>query len=130
MAKNRKNQSAAVRFGPALKAFLLCLFIGGSGIGYVWQKNQIYELGRQIKVRENRLHDLQVQNEKARRQIAMLHSPQYIEMRIKELNLGLVQPQPNQIWRMVEPSAETLNIASAPRAQQVAARQNPNPAMP
>ena len=130
MAKNRKNQSAAVRFGPALKAFLLCLFIGGSGVGYVWQKNQIYELGRQIKTRENHLKELQVQNEKSRRQIAMLHSPQYIEMRIKELNLGLVQPQPNQIWRMVEPSAEALGVASAPRGQQIAARQNRNPAIP
>lgn len=130
MAKNRKNQSAAVRFGPALKAFLLCLFIGGSGIGYVWQKNQIYELGKQIKAREVRLHDLQVQNEKSRRQIAMLHSPQYIEQRIRELNLGLVQPQPNQIWRMVEPSAEALSVASAPRGQQIAARQNRNPAIP
>ena len=27
---------------------MLCQFIGGSGIWYVWQKNQIYELGRQI----------------------------------------------------------------------------------
>jgi hypothetical protein len=41
MAKNRKYQSAAVRFGPALKAFLLCAVIGGSGVGYVWQKSQI-----------------------------------------------------------------------------------------
>jgi hypothetical protein len=41
MARNRKNQSAAMRFGPVLKALLLCLLIGGSGIGYVWQKDQI-----------------------------------------------------------------------------------------
>jgi len=45
MARNRKSQSAAIRFGPALKAFLLCLLIGGSGIGYVWQKDQIGRLG-------------------------------------------------------------------------------------
>ena len=55
MAKNRKYQSAALRYGPAFKAFLLCLLIGGSGVGYVWQKNQIYELGQQIKKRELRL---------------------------------------------------------------------------
>ena len=48
MARNRKYQSAASRFGPALKAFLLCLLIGGSGIGYVWQKDQISQLGQQI----------------------------------------------------------------------------------
>ena len=59
MAKNRKYQSAAIRFGPALKAFLLCLLIGGSGIGYVWQKNQIYELGQQIRKREMHLKEVQ-----------------------------------------------------------------------
>jgi hypothetical protein len=36
MAKNRKNQAAAIRFGPALKASFLCLLIGGSAVGYVW----------------------------------------------------------------------------------------------
>ena len=52
MAKNRKHQSAAIRFGPALKAFLLCVLIGGSAVGYVWQKSQIEQLGDQIKQRE------------------------------------------------------------------------------
>jgi cell division protein FtsB len=130
MAKNRKNQSAAVRFGPALKAFLLCLFIGGSGVGYVWQKSQINDLGSQILKRERDLGQLRIENEKARRQLAALNSPAYIELRIRELNLGLVQPQPNQIWRMVEPSAELLTPVNAPRPQQFAARQNTNPAMP
>ena len=39
MAKNLKNQAAAIRFGPALKASFLCLLIGGAAVGYVWQKN-------------------------------------------------------------------------------------------
>jgi hypothetical protein len=34
MAKNRKNQSG-VRFGPALKALLFCIFVGGAAVGYV-----------------------------------------------------------------------------------------------
>lgn len=106
MAKNRKHQSAAIRFGPALKAFLLCLLIGGSGVGYVWQKNQIYDLGQQIRKREIRLKDLQDQNEKLRRQMAFMRSPQFLETRIKELNLGLVPPQPSQVWYMQEPTPE------------------------
>jgi cell division protein FtsB len=113
-----------------LKAFLLCLFIGGSGVGYVWQKNQIYELGKQIKARENRLKELQVQNEKTRRQIAMLHSPQFIELRIKELNLGLVRPEANQIWRMVEPSADISGLPGVPAVRQLATRRNANATMP
>src|SRR5438045_205357 len=103
MAKNRKYRSAALRFGPALKAFLLCLFIGGSGVGYVWQKNQLFELGRQIKQRELRLTTLSGQNEKLKKQLATMRSPAFLEGRIKDLNLGLVQPQPGQIWRLPEP---------------------------
>ena len=105
MARNRKNQSAAIRFGPALKAFLLCLFIGGSGVGYVWQKNQIYDLGRQIGQREAQLADLRDQNKKLKDQLAMLHSPTMLDERVRALNLGLGQPQPGQIWRLPEPAA-------------------------
>ena len=104
MAKNRKYQSAAVRFGPALKAFLLCALIGGSGVGYVWQKSQIDELGRQIKAREIRLAELQTQNKKARDQLAVLRSPIMLKKRVEELKLGLVEPQHAQVWRLSEPA--------------------------
>jgi cell division protein FtsL len=106
MARNRKSQSAAIRLGPALKAFVLCLLIGGSGVGYVWQKDQIYELGQQIKRRESRLAELREQNEKARKQLAELRSPARLEQRARELNLGLGPPQPSQVLRLVEPRAE------------------------
>src|SRR5437868_2155602 len=103
MARNRKSQSVAIRFGPALKAFLLCLLIGGSGVGYVWQKNQIYELGKQIRQREQRLKQLADQNEKLRGQVANMHVHEFLERRIKELKLGLAQPLPIQKWRLPEP---------------------------
>ena len=87
MARNRKYQSAAIRFGPAVKAFLLCVLIGGSGVGYVWQKSQINELGQQIRKRELRLTELEEQNKKLKNQLAMMRSQQFLEVRIKELNL-------------------------------------------
>jgi hypothetical protein len=107
MARNRKHESAVIRFGPALKAFLLCLLIGGAGVGYVWQKNQIYQLGQQIRKREFLLKDLEEQNEKLRKQLATMHSPPYLERRIKELNLGLAVPQPSQVWRLNEPEGDS-----------------------
>jgi hypothetical protein len=107
VARNRKYQSAAIRFGPALKAFLLCLLIGGAGIGYVWQKNQIYQLGQQIRRRELRLTELQDQNEKLRKQLAMMRSPQNLELCIQKLNLGLTAPQPSQILSLKEPAPES-----------------------
>lgn len=105
MARNRKHQSAAVRFGPALKAFMLCAFIGGSGVGYVWQKSQIGELDRQIKQREIRLAELQYQNKKLADQLAALRSPRKLRERLPDLKLGLVPVQPSQVWRLPEPLA-------------------------
>jgi cell division protein FtsB len=103
MARNRKYQSAAVRFGPALKAFLLCLLIGGSGVGYVWQKNQIYQLGQQIKKRELRLAELRDQNEKLRKLLGKMRSPKFLEDRNRDLKLGLITPPQSNVWRLVEP---------------------------
>jgi hypothetical protein len=119
MAKNRKHQSAAIRFGPALKAFLLCLLIGGSALGYVWQKSQLDQLGEQIRKREMHLKDLKTQNDKLRRQLASMRSPLFLEARIKELNLGLVAPQPSQIWYLKEPLPE-----SSKATRELASRQN------
>ncbi|MCX8090330.1 MAG: septum formation initiator family protein [Verrucomicrobiae bacterium] len=106
MAKNRRHQSAAIRFGPALKALLLCALLGGSGVGYVWQKGQINELGQQILKRERALAQLQEQNKKLRDQLALLRSPAMLEARARELNLGLVAPRPQQIVTLLEPRPE------------------------
>jgi hypothetical protein len=123
MAKNRKYQSAAIRFGPALKAFLLCLLLGGSGVGFVWQKSQIGELGRQITQRENHLRELRDQNKKLKDQLAMLRSPPQLDQRVRELNLGLGQPQPAQVWRLPEPNS-LAPVASDRAGQLVAQRAN------
>ncbi len=104
MAKNRKNQAAAIRFGPALKASFLCLLIGGSAVGYVWQKNEIYRLGQQIRQRETKLAQLQNDNKRLGDQIAILHSPVMIDRRAKELNLGLLPATPMQVVRLTETS--------------------------
>ena len=120
MAKNRKYQSAAVRFGPALKALLLCALLGGSGVGYVWQRNQIDELGRQIANRETRLAALREQNKKLGDQLQRLRSPKPLELRVRELKLGLGQLQPGQVWRLPEPLAPTSAETSRPFAGRLA----------
>jgi hypothetical protein len=98
MARNRKNQSGAVRFVPALKAVLLCTLIGGSAVGYVLQKNKIYELGRQFARREAWLEHLKLENKKRADQLATLQMPGMLAERVKELKLGLV---PAQTWQNV-----------------------------
>src|SRR6266542_6389354 len=129
MARNRKNQSAAVRFGPALKASLICLLIGGSGVGYVWQQNQLLELGRQKVEKEKRLNTLRVQNSQFARHLAELQSPRSLETRVKELNLGLTMAQPTQIVRLVDarprpPAAQPAGtLSSVEEAREAMKRQ-------
>ena len=103
MAKNRKNQSAAIRFYPALKALFLCLLIAGLALGYVWQKSQIYQLGRQITACESRLMQIRDENQRLGDQLAVLRSPVMLDQRVRELRLGLVPAQPTQIYQLVEP---------------------------
>jgi len=106
--KNRRSQSAVIRFGPALKASFLCLLIAGSAVGYVWQKSQIYQLGQQKGQREARLRQLLEANQKLTDQLAMLRSPPMLDRRARELNLGLSPAQPAQIWRLPEPAPVPL----------------------
>ena len=102
MAKNRKNQGAAIRFGPALKALFLCLLIAGSAVGYVWQKSQIYQLGKQIHEKESRLAQLAHDNGKLDRQLSDLRSVVMLDARAR--NLGLAPAQPGQVVRLPEMS--------------------------
>ena len=113
MAGNRKNQSAAVHFSTVLKVVLLCTVIGGSAIGYVWQKGEISRLGKQISGREKSLDQLRRDNKLLADQLAVLHSPVMIDRRVKELSLGLAPVQPAQKIILTE----TLNAPSANNSQ-------------
>jgi len=122
MARNRKNESAAARLAPALKAFLLCLFFVIAGVGYVWYKNQITVLGQQVKQRENRLVELERQNKMRRDQLAALCSPVALDARVKKLNLGLGPPALAQIIRLMEMSTESPPVAHDRNGDQREAR--------
>ena len=120
MAGNRKNQSAAVHFSAVLKVVLLCTLIGGSAIGYVWQKSEISRLGKQIVAAEKSLDQLRRDNKLLGDQLNVLHSPVMIARRAKELNLGLVDPLPAQKVVLLEtPSAAS---ATAVQSRQFASR--------
>lgn len=102
MAKNRKNQTVSVRFGPPLKAAFLLLFIGAAALGYVWQKSMINQLAREQVTREARLKQLFAENDRLAGEIANLHQPVQLDQRARELNLGLTPAQPGQVVRLVE----------------------------
>jgi cell division protein FtsB len=115
MAKNRKNGSAE-RFKPAVKAALICVLLGVSAVGYVYQKNQIIALGRQIKQREVRLKQLGDDNAKLWKNLQTLQSATVLEDRARKLNLGLVQPAQSQILTIIEMPATAAPNVEPPQA--------------
>ena len=99
---NRKTGKSAVRFGPAIKAVLICLVTCSLGLGYVWQKQQINTLGEQIKENEIQLEELQRENKRRGDTLAFLISPQELDARLRQLNLDLEVPRPEPIVVLVE----------------------------
>jgi hypothetical protein len=92
MAKNRKTQSDTVRFSAVARVLLLCVFFGGSAIGYVWQQGQIMKLNVRRKALETVLGDLQVQNRRRNDQFESQLLPKALEDRVRGMNLGLAEP--------------------------------------
>ena len=97
MAKNRKAQSVSVRFGPVVKTFLLCLLIGGAGVGYVGQKNKIYLLSEQMKKLEMQLDKVRYDRQALRRKLTALRSLAELEAQVRRMNLDLAPPPPDRI---------------------------------
>lgn len=112
MQRNRKNLSLAARLGPALKALCLCVLIGGSGIGYVWQKDQVQKLGQVCRQLESRREELRRQNKIQADNLNTLCSPASLRIKVKQFNLSLVEPDPTQVVRLVEYQPK-LNRTSA-----------------
>ena len=103
MAKTRRQDGAGLRFSSVARVFVICALLGAAGVGYVWQKEQIGRLSRQIHDREEQLTELRTENDNRKKQLATMRSPAFLEKKIKELNLGLAAPQATQVWRLVEP---------------------------
>ena len=121
MGRNRKNGSA-VRFVPAVQAALVCVLLGGSAIGYVYQKNQIIELGKRIQEREKRLAGLKASNATLQQQMQTLQSTHHLKQKVTQLNLGLVQPAQSQILTILEVPASFATRSEPPSVERPVGR--------
>jgi cell division protein FtsB len=97
MARNRKKQSAELRFGPALKALLICFFIGGAGVGYVYQKDLLNKLSQEKREREQELNRLQLDNAQKRARLSQMNSQRQLEERVRRMHPDLRLPTPDQV---------------------------------
>jgi len=104
MRRNRKRE--ALQFGTVAKSMLTCGCVALMGLTYVWQKNQIYRLGDEIKHREAQLLAAEKRNVMLAAQLAQYKSPAYLEAHCQQASLGLVAPRETQIVRLYEPGPE------------------------
>jgi cell division protein FtsB len=104
MRRNRKQEP--LRFGTVARSIVTCTCVAVIGLAYVWQKNQIYKLGDELKRREATLAASEKRNTMLAAQLAQLKSPSLLEARCQQYNLGLVAPRENQMVRLYEPGPE------------------------
>ena len=119
---NRKTGKSAFRFGPAIKAVLICLVTCSLGLGYVWQKQQINTLGEQIKENEINLEELRRENKRRGDRLSFLMSPQQLDARLRQLNLDLEVPRPEQIVVLVEQWEKRPTAAESGRETKASVR--------
>jgi hypothetical protein len=76
------------------------------GLTYVWQKNQLYRLGEEVKRREASASAAQKRGTMLATQLAQLKSPALLEQRCQQYGLGLVATRETQVIRLPEPGPE------------------------
>lgn len=108
MAKNRKSQGGEFRAGPVVRAALLCLFLGGSAIGYVWQTQQVAKLGVERRQKETVLNRIESENAVKRHQYDLQLQPRALEERVRTLRLPIGPHQPGQVIHVSEPTGSLV----------------------
>jgi hypothetical protein len=102
----RRNREMK-QFGTALACLFLLVFT------YAWQHFRAIEYGYQIESAKRELNNLTEMNRELRLEDASLRDPERIDVVARRL--GLVPPQPGQIIRMDDGSADSNSpvVASA-----------------
>ena len=97
---NRRQKPAPVRLGLAFRVLALCLILAAPPLGYIEQKNQLARLGSQYREVETKLENVRRDNATRSRSLDYFKTPLRLEAAVRELNLGLGPPAPNQIVRL------------------------------
>ncbi len=100
MPSNRRRNANAVPLASIAAWILVCLFIGGAGLGYVWLKNDLHINAAKIKNLENDLSGLSLEYMSVRSNIVSLSSMDAISRRYhsdKTKLGGLMEIPPERI---------------------------------
>ena len=106
-----RRRVGALKPKTVIASIVVCGAVCLAGIGYVWAKTQIWGLSKEIKKLEVRRDELKRGNEALQRTYAGMCTHERLAARVKELQLGLSAPTPNQMIRLPEPPPRSEQYA-------------------
>lgn len=111
------NRPTSVNATTIAKVLALSLFLGGSGVGYVYQKAQNQGLVKQLAANEIKKYELMRKSETLRVRLAASTSRARLELLSRQFGLLLRMPEPGQVITLPEPKFERtagINLANQP----------------
>jgi hypothetical protein len=100
------NKPNAVNATTVAKVLALSLFLGGSGVGYVYQMGQIDGLIKQRDANALKIYDLSRHSDYLNVRLAGVTSRAQLELRGRHFQLDLRMPEPDQVITLPEPRLE------------------------
>jgi len=101
-----KNRSTAVQASTIAKVVALSIFLGGSGVGYVFQKSQIYGLSHQSEANIEIIHELEQRRVAIKFRLEQATSREQLELSARLFRLPLQEPPRSRIITLTEPRIE------------------------
>lgn len=111
------NKPNAVNATTVAKVLALSLFLGGSGVGYVFQKGQIDGLKKQEEANVLKIYDLSRRSDNLKVRLAGVTSRAQLELAGRHFQLQLRMPDPGQVITLPEPRLERaagIKLANQP----------------
>ena len=105
MAHNRKKHTNTLPVASLARWIFVAFFIGVTGLGFVYLKNQLHSTGDEIKTLERKLDDLTTQNNLMHGRISSLSSRTMLQRRLNEGFIKMIPVSDDRIVRVgVQPS--------------------------
>jgi len=106
---NRKKHANSLPVAPLARWIFVAFFLGMTGLGYVYLKNQQASTGDEIRNLERKLDDLTTQNNVLHGRISTLSSRTTLQRRLNE---GFIKMIPVSDDRIVRVNAAPARVAA------------------
>ena len=104
MNTNRRKQVNPVHLSSLIRWLLVAVFIGASGLCFVYIKNQQFALAEEIRQMERKIANVRSQNETLLARVTKLSSRQMLQQRIAEGFISMKPIQDNVIAHLTPPA--------------------------